>query len=271
MLKILAVGAGGFVGAALRYLLSLIPVNEALIFPIKTFAINVIGCIVIGLITVAATKNSSWNPYMLLFMKVGVCGGFTTFSTFALETTDLLKNGHGMTAFVYILLSVLVGVGAIFAVEYFLINNPQPTIVQQDFGKMQIANPWSGWDTLAEAEEAVGFPLGIPETVAGSYVAKSYRTMSGELLESTYYDGDYKVCVRKIKGEGQDCSGDYNTYSKVETVERGGGTITFYIDEQQSRVGKTIISYDGYSWSLYTPDGFRGDSGEHFLEAICVE
>jgi CrcB protein len=65
MLKILAVGAGGFVGAVFRYLLSMIPGNEALVFPVKTFAINVIGCIVIGLITVAAAKNSS-----------GICASF---------------------------------------------------------------------------------------------------------------------------------------------------------------------------------------------------
>ena len=118
MLKILAVGAGGFLGATLRYLISLIPVNETLAFPMKTFVINVIGCIVIGVIAITSTKNSSLSPYALLFLKVGLCGGFTTFSTFALETTELLKNGHGMIAFTYILLSVLVGVGVIFAVEY---------------------------------------------------------------------------------------------------------------------------------------------------------
>ena len=118
MLKILAVGAGGFVGAALRYLISLIPINEAFAFPIKTFAINVIGCIAIGLITVAVAKSSTWNPYILLFMKVGLCGGFTTFSTFALETTELLKNGQGMVACAYVLLSVFLGVGTIFALEY---------------------------------------------------------------------------------------------------------------------------------------------------------
>jgi len=122
MFKILAVGAGGFLGAALRYLMSLIPVNESLIFPVKTFAINVIGCVVIGAIAIATAKNSSWNPYVLLFMKVGLCGGFTTFSTFALESTDLIRNGHSLTAFAYILLSVLVGVGSIFAVEYISIK-----------------------------------------------------------------------------------------------------------------------------------------------------
>ena len=118
MISILAVGIGGFVGAVCRYLIGLIPINETFVFPIKTFVINVIGCILIGIIATATSKNSCWNSYVVLFLKVGVCGGFTTFSTFALETTDLLKNGHSLEAFLYILLSVLVGVGVIFTVEY---------------------------------------------------------------------------------------------------------------------------------------------------------
>lgn len=119
MLSILAVGAGGFVGAVCRYLIGLVPINETLVFPIKTFLINVVGCMVIGLIAAVTSKNSSWNPQVVLFMKVGLCGGFTTFSTFALETTDLMKNGYSLVALIYALLSVLVGVGVIFAVEYF--------------------------------------------------------------------------------------------------------------------------------------------------------
>jgi len=119
MLNILSVALGGCIGAVCRYLIGLLPMNETTSFPIKTFGINVIGCIVIGVITVAAAKNSSLNPHVLLFLKVGLCGGFTTFSTFALETVDLMKNGNVMMAFLYVLGSVLVGVGVIFAVEYF--------------------------------------------------------------------------------------------------------------------------------------------------------
>lgn len=122
MLNILAVGLGGFVGATLRYLIGLIPIQEATAFPIKTFLINIVGCIAIGIITVAATKNHTLNPHLILFLKVGVCGGFTTFSTFALETATLLKNGNAGIAFLYMLGSVLVGVGVIFAVEYFNIK-----------------------------------------------------------------------------------------------------------------------------------------------------
>ena len=119
MLNILAVGAGGFLGAICRYLIGLIPVSESFVFPIKTFFINIVGCIVIGILAAAATRNYDMSPQMMLFLKVGLCGGFTTFSTFALETADLMKTGHMGAAFLYVLLSVLVGVAVIFAVEYF--------------------------------------------------------------------------------------------------------------------------------------------------------
>ena len=122
MLNVLAVGAGGFVGSVLRYLIGLIPVTETFLFPIKTFAINVIGCILIGFIAVSVSKNVEVNPQMLLFLKVGLCGGFTTFSTFALETSDLIKSGNIIIAFAYVTLSVLVGIAVIFAAEYLAVK-----------------------------------------------------------------------------------------------------------------------------------------------------
>ena len=116
-MNILAVGAGGFVGAVLRYLIGKVPISENTVFPIKTFAINVIGCLAIGLITVLAAKNTNIDQRWILFLKVGFCGGFTTFSTFALETTDLIKCGHAGVAFMYAILSMVVGCAVIFGVE----------------------------------------------------------------------------------------------------------------------------------------------------------
>ena len=118
MLNVLAVGLGGFIGAVCRYLIGLIPISEVTEFPIKTFLINIIGCVASGVITVAVVKNNNLNPQVILFLKVGVCGGFTTFSTFALETAELIKAGNPLIALSYMLGSVLVGVGVIFAVEY---------------------------------------------------------------------------------------------------------------------------------------------------------
>ena len=122
MINVLAVGLGGFVGAVGRYLIGLIPVSETMAFPIKTFAINVLGCIIIGVLSVAVAKGTSLSPQMMLVLKVGVCGGFTTFSTFALETADLIKAGNSAIALAYILGSVLIGVAVIFAVEYLTIR-----------------------------------------------------------------------------------------------------------------------------------------------------
>lgn len=118
--NILAVGAGGFLGAVLRYLIGFIPTGESTVFPIKTFLINVFGCLAIGAITIAAAKNTQIDSKWILFMKVGLCGGFTTFSTFALETTNLMKDGHMGIAFAYAMLSIVVGCAVIFGIEYIL-------------------------------------------------------------------------------------------------------------------------------------------------------
>lgn len=122
MLNVLAVGLGGFIGAVCRYLIGLIPISEVTEFPIKTFLINIIGCVAIGAITVAVVRNNNLNPQLILFLKVGVCGGFTTFSTFALETAELIKAGNPLIALSYMLGSVLIGVGVIFAIEYITVK-----------------------------------------------------------------------------------------------------------------------------------------------------
>ncbi len=120
MLDIVAVGCGGFVGAVLRYLIGLVPVKESTVFPIKTFIINIVGCILIGLIAVYVGKHADVNPRLILFLKVGICGGFTTFSTFALESSDLIKGGHIGVAALYMLLSVIIGVLVILGTEILL-------------------------------------------------------------------------------------------------------------------------------------------------------
>lgn len=112
MLNCLAVGAGGFLGAVLRYLIGLIPLEMRSGFPAKTFAINVAGCFAIGLIAGFAEK-SSIDPRLLLLLKVGVCGGFTTFSSFALETQGLISDGNTVTGVLYASLSLVVGTLAV--------------------------------------------------------------------------------------------------------------------------------------------------------------
>ena len=122
MTNCIAVGLGGFIGATLRYLIGLIPVCETTLFPVKTFFINIAGCIAIAFVAMLASKGSIPNPKLVLFLKTGICGGFTTFSTFALESATLMKSGHPKVAFLYMLLSILVGVGAIFITDLIKIQ-----------------------------------------------------------------------------------------------------------------------------------------------------
>ena len=115
-MNIIIVGLGGAVGAICRYLITLLPVHPENGFPIKTFMINVIGSFIIGLVAALAAKNAM-NPKAVLFLKVGICGGFTTFSSFALETEGLLEKGSTGIAMLYVILSLVCGVLAVFAAE----------------------------------------------------------------------------------------------------------------------------------------------------------
>lgn len=130
-----------------------------------------------------------------------------------------------------------------------------------------IGNPWSDWDSMEEAETAVGFSFGLPEVIADSYNAVSIRTMNNELIEVTYRDEDFEVCVRKQTGEGQDVSGDYNKYEICTETNHNGGTIISYHNTNNNTV-KQIISYKGYSWSLVAPNGYWGDSNRDFVSKI---
>lgn len=116
MLNCVAVGAGGFIGAVLRYGISLLPLDRTGSFPVNTLLINVLGAFCIGLIAALGVK-SGLSPRWMLFLKAGICGGFTTFSTFALETVSLMQSGRTVSALVYIALSLILGGGAVLLAE----------------------------------------------------------------------------------------------------------------------------------------------------------
>ncbi|MDO5615464.1 MAG: fluoride efflux transporter CrcB [Cruoricaptor ignavus] len=109
---------GGGLGSVLRFLLSsfthkLWKINE---FPLGTFLVNIIGCFLIGFFSSYFIKAD--NP-LKFFLIAGFCGGFTTFSTFSLENYTLLQNGDYFTLILYILLSILLGLIAVFlGLEY---------------------------------------------------------------------------------------------------------------------------------------------------------
>ena len=99
MFNCLVVGAGGFLGSVARYLMGLIPV--------PTIGINIIGAFLIGVISAYALRDIQFDPRLLLFLRVGICGGFTPFSTFSLDAVEMLRNGAYLPAVLYMILSVV--------------------------------------------------------------------------------------------------------------------------------------------------------------------
>ena len=120
MTDCMIVAAGGSIGAVCRFLIGKLPIGSSEGLPIKTFIVNILGCFLIGLVATLALKQFSDSPRLVLFLKVGVCGGFTTFSSFALETSELIEKESYITAASYIILSVAVGITALFAAQYIV-------------------------------------------------------------------------------------------------------------------------------------------------------
>jgi fluoride exporter len=116
MRTLLIVGTGGFLGSVSRFLASRFIQNifpEP--FPLGTFLVNITGCFLIGVIYGASEKSSLLTQGWKLFLAVGFCGGFTTFSTFANENLALLRDGEFFMFFLYTSLSVFLGIAATFA------------------------------------------------------------------------------------------------------------------------------------------------------------
>lgn len=118
LINCLIVGAGGFIGSVVRYLIGLLPCTPSNGFPLKTLLINLLGALLIGFITALAARSRTMDPGILLLIKVGICGGFTTFSTFAYETTELLQRGSLPAATAYICTSVVLSILAVFLGQY---------------------------------------------------------------------------------------------------------------------------------------------------------
>ncbi|MDE5418124.1 fluoride efflux transporter CrcB [Labilibaculum sp. DW002] len=111
----LLIGLGGFLGSVSRYL-----VGQGLhrlfdtIFPIGTMTVNIVGSFIIGVIYSLAERDNLVSPEMRMFLTVGFCGGFTTFSSFAFDNLNLLKDSGFLYLSIYVGGSVFLGLLAVY-------------------------------------------------------------------------------------------------------------------------------------------------------------
>ena len=117
--NIIAVGSSSFIGGIGRYLVSLAMKGISKGFPWATLLVNLLGCLIIGLLWGFLSRNASESTSWGLFLTVGLCGGFTTFSTFSKEALTMLQTGQIWGFASYIALSILAGI-VLVAIGYYI-------------------------------------------------------------------------------------------------------------------------------------------------------
>jgi CrcB protein len=116
MLQVFLVGAGGFLGAILRYLVGgWVHGNlDNASFPYGTLVVNAAGCLVIGFLSGLAESRSVFGPEARLFLFIGVLGGFTTFSSFAYETVSLARDAENLAAAMNVFAQLSLGLAGVW-------------------------------------------------------------------------------------------------------------------------------------------------------------
>lgn len=117
MLKIVIIGLGGCVGAIFRYLVAggVHALANTASFPVGTMAVNVAGCLLIGIGGGLMESRQLFSPEWRAFLFIGILGSFTTFSTFGLETFNLAKEGQWLASFGNVGISLALGLAAVLA------------------------------------------------------------------------------------------------------------------------------------------------------------
>jgi len=117
MKQMLIVGLGGFIGSVGRYKLGGLVLHHSVDwrFPLSTFVVNITGCFIIGLLSGLAEKHDLFSPDARLLLFPGILGGFTTFSAFSYEGLHLLRRCEPFIAGLYAVLSVALGLFAVWA------------------------------------------------------------------------------------------------------------------------------------------------------------
>ena len=120
MTKLLLIGLGGFLGAVSRYAVGGVVQNisKSIAFPYGTIAVNVVGCFLIGSLAYLAEVRSLFSANTRLFLFIGVLGAFTTFSTFANETLELMRDNNRGMALMNIVLHFLLCIAAVIVGRY---------------------------------------------------------------------------------------------------------------------------------------------------------
>ena len=120
--SVLIVGIGSFIGGALRYLISTLFKQYCTQgFPWGTLLVNLMGCFIFGVIFALFSKYSSTSHPWCLLLTTGLCGGFTTFSTFAYESVLMLQQGNLSGFISYVATSLIMGI-SLFALGYWIIK-----------------------------------------------------------------------------------------------------------------------------------------------------
>ncbi len=112
---LLICGTGGFIGTVIRFLISrYFQENSLSLFPWGTFSVNIIGSLLIGIIYGISERGNILSPEILLFLTVGICGGFTTFSTLANDSYILMQGKEWLKLSLYTSLSFFLGLVAVY-------------------------------------------------------------------------------------------------------------------------------------------------------------
>jgi CrcB protein len=115
MNNILLVFLGGGIGSLMRYGISaFVQTNFKAVFPIATLCSNIFSCIILVLAVGFFSEKLMSNPSIKMFVVIGICGGFSTFSTFSYETMELMRSGNMSIAIANILISVIICISLMF-------------------------------------------------------------------------------------------------------------------------------------------------------------
>ena len=121
MKSFILVFLGGGLGSGVRYLVAIAMKQYSKFLPFGTFTVNMVGCLLIGLVLGYAQKENTLTSNQTLLLATGFCGGFTTFSAFASENLELIRNGELFNFSIYAIGSVFLGIVLIF-IGYLLVN-----------------------------------------------------------------------------------------------------------------------------------------------------